>query len=72
MSLSVPVAEDLRALTQRKDYRKLYEAFGRLGKDPKVCDVEFAAHAQREIVLPSSARHCPSPINHHPSKERTQ
>jgi hypothetical protein len=50
ISLNALVQEGLNAVMQAEDYTRLYEAFGQLGDDAEESDVEFAAHAQWEVV----------------------
>jgi len=50
MSLNALVREGLTALLRDEEYADLYEAFGQLGEDAEESNVEFAAHAQWEVV----------------------
>jgi len=50
ISLNALVQESLSTQIQAGDYACLYEAFGQLGEDEEESDVEFAAHAQWEVV----------------------
>jgi hypothetical protein len=50
ISLNALVQEGLSAIMKSEEYARLYEAFGQLGKDAEESDVEFATHAQWEVV----------------------
>lgn len=50
ISLNALVQEGLNTILQAENYTRLYEAFGQLGEDAEESDVEFAAHAQWEVV----------------------
>jgi predicted transcriptional regulator len=50
ISLNALMQESLTAMLKAEEYARLYEAFGRLGEDAEESDVEFAAHAQWEVV----------------------
>ncbi len=50
ISLSALVQEGLSAIMKSEEYIRLYEAFGQLGEDAVESDVEFAAHAQWEVI----------------------
>ncbi len=50
VSLNALVQEGLTAVMKEEEYARLYEAFGQLGEDAEEADVEFAAHAQWEVV----------------------
>ena len=49
-SLNALVREGLTTLLEKDELVQLSEAFGQLGEDTEESDVEFAAHAQREVV----------------------
>ena len=50
ISLNALIQEGLVAIMKSEEYSRLYHAFGQLGEDPEESDVEFAAHAQWEVV----------------------
>lgn len=50
MSLNALIQEGLTRMIKAEEYGRLYEAFGRLGEDAEESDVEFAAHAQWEVI----------------------
>ena len=50
ISFNVLVQEGLSAIMKSEEYTRLYQAFGQLGEDAEESDVEFAAHAQWEVV----------------------
>ncbi len=50
MSLNSVVEEGIRMRLAKEEYDELYEAFGQVGLEDD-CDVEFAFHAQAEVVL---------------------
>ena len=51
VSLNALVKEGLATLLkEEEEYERLYEAFGQLGEDTEEADIEYAAHAQREVV----------------------
>ena len=50
MSLNALVREGLEAISKKDNEARLYESFGLLGEDARMCDVEFAFNAQREVV----------------------
>ena len=50
VSLNALVKEGLTTLLKEQEYERLYEAFGQLGEDTEEADVEYAAHAPREVV----------------------
>jgi hypothetical protein len=50
ISLNALVQEGLTAVMKEEEYTRLYEAFGQLGEDAEESNVEFAAHAQWEVV----------------------
>lgn len=50
MSFNALVQEGLLAILKAEEDARLYEAFGQLGEDTEIADVEFAAPAQWEVV----------------------
>lgn len=50
VSLNSLVQEGLDVILKEERYSQLYEAFGQLGEDAEMTDVEFAAEAQWEVV----------------------
>ena len=50
ISLNALVQEGLSAIMKSEEYARLYEAFGQLGEDAEESDVEFAVHAQWEVI----------------------
>ena len=49
-SLNALIQEGLNALLKKEEYTLLYDAFGQLGKDEAESNVEFASHAQWEVI----------------------
>ena len=50
VSINALIQEGLNTIMKSEEYTRLYEAFGELGADTKESDVEFATHAQWEVV----------------------
>ncbi len=50
ISLNALIQEGLHAIMKSAEYTRLYHAFGQLGEDAEESDVEFAAHAQWEVI----------------------
>ncbi len=50
MSLNALIQEGLNVLLKKEEYARLYDAFGQLGKDAQESNVEFASHAQWEVI----------------------
>lgn len=50
MSFNALVQEGLSAILKEEEYARLYDAFGQLGEDVEESNIEFAAHAQWEVV----------------------
>lgn len=50
ISLNALIQEGLTAMMKAEEYTRLYEAFGQLGEEAEESDVEFASHAQWEVV----------------------
>jgi hypothetical protein len=50
MSLNALVQEGLTMVLKKEQYARLYEAFGQLGEDAEESNVEFASHAQWEVI----------------------
>ncbi len=55
VSLNSLVREGLNIILKEECYARMYEAFGQVGEDTDMTDVEFAADAQREVVERSDA-----------------
>lgn len=50
ISLNALIQEGLAAIMKAEEYARLYEAFGQLGEEMEESDMEFASHAQWEVV----------------------
>ncbi|GBC95976.1 hypothetical protein HRbin16_01776 [bacterium HR16] len=50
VSLNSLVREGLNIILREERYVRMYEAFGLVGEDASMTDVEFAVDAQREVV----------------------
>ena len=50
VSLNQLLQESLEATVKADETRRLFEAFGRVGREAEVADVEFALDAQAEAV----------------------
>lgn len=55
VSLNSLVREGLNIILREEHYVRMYEAFGLVGEDASMTDVEFAVDAQREVVEHSDA-----------------
>jgi len=49
-SLNALIQEGLEVIVAEKKERQLFDAFGEAGKDIEENDVEFALHAQSEVI----------------------
>lgn len=50
ISVNALIVESLKATTRPTQGRGLYESFTELGKVAEECDVEYAIHAQQEVI----------------------
>ncbi len=50
VSLNALVQEGLQIILAELKERQLYEAFGEAGRDSEESNVEYAVHAQRDVI----------------------
>ena len=51
ISINGLVQQSLAAAIRADEERERYDAYTLLGSDPEECDVEYAIHAQAEVML---------------------
>ena len=51
VSFNTFVTRLIEKAVKEKEDQELYDAFSELGSDPEMSDVEFAFHAQAEVIL---------------------
>lgn len=51
ISLNALVQDSLAAAIEADDYQTRYDAYTLLGQDLEECNVEYAIHAQAEVML---------------------
>lgn len=51
VSLNLLIQQSLEAMIRAEEDRASYDAYTLLGQDAEECDVEYAIHAQAEVML---------------------
>lgn len=51
MSVNSLIEQQLGALVRETDEKKRYDAYTLLGQDAEMCNVEYAIHAQSEVIF---------------------
>ncbi len=51
MSLNALLQQSLALLLRAEEERQRFEEYSQLGQHPETCEVEYAIHAQAEVML---------------------